>query len=247
MNYLEKLKRNKEGLIELAPGHFIREPIEDDEQKAIIAHCRFKVTREEFPGVERLYSTRNGIPLRPSLRIKNQAMGLTPGILDLSLLTSRGGYHGLQLELKRMVTGSPTPEETDWLTHLTQEGFAAFVAHGRYEAWAIIRWYMTGAFYPRVAPTDEAMKKFGKTLLTQYPMNLDFSLQDDSKQNDSKQNNFKQPYPKQFYATDNLSKATPREAGQNQGQGQNENQNQGTPEEGELDPGTVEPPPPPET
>ena len=192
---LHALKRNRDGLVELAPNHFIPEPKEDDEQKALIAHCRAPDTVCAFPGAERLYSTRNGIPLRPVLRIKNRQMGLTPGIPDLHLPVSRGGhpagekhpagdaldqrpvpFHSLYIELKRLVTGSPSDEEVEWLTFLRCEGNAAFIAHGRWEAWAIIRWYLEGAVAPPDMTASPVKERWGRTLLVQRPMRLDFSL-----------------------------------------------------------------------
>lgn len=179
INYLTNLKRNTEGMVELSPGHFILEPRESTEQEALIAQCRAIDTLVKCPDMGRLYCIPNGVPLVPKLRIKMKKMGLTPGIPDLHLPVARSnGYHSLYIELKRMVSGKLTDEEKEWIYYLRSQGNAAFVAYGRYEAWAILAWYLNiynniMMDYNPIYLRDEPRP--GRILLHRFPINLDFS------------------------------------------------------------------------
>lgn len=172
-NNLAQLRINSDKTIELSPGNFLTEPLEWKEQEALIAQSRAPDVKKTMPGLERLYCIPNGVPLVPRLRVKMQKMGLTSGVPDLHLPLARRGYNSLYIELKRLVSGSPSEAELEWITFLRREGHAAWVAHGRWEAWAILRWYYQCEVEEDICGAKDM--RLGRTLLTQFPMNLDFS------------------------------------------------------------------------
>lgn len=174
-NYLTHLKINSTKTIELSPGNFIAEPLEWREQAALIAQTRAPDVLKLYPHMNRLYCVPNGIPLVPALRMKMQRMGLTPGIPDLHWPVSRGPYNSLYIELKRLVSGSLSDAEKEWVEFLRSEGHAVHLAHGRWEAYATLLWYNsipTGETY--VPPGGEPLRK-GREIMIGLPMNLDFS------------------------------------------------------------------------
>lgn len=64
------------------------------------------------------------------------------GIPDLVLPVARKGYHGLFIELKREKGGKVTPEQSEYIEELNNQGYFACVACGLDEAVGVIRWYL---------------------------------------------------------------------------------------------------------
>lgn len=75
---------------------------------------------------------------------KLKGEGVRAGVPDLCLPVSRGGYHGLYIELKRISGGRVSPEQRKWLESLRQEGYMAVVCHGWDEARHTIESYLDG-------------------------------------------------------------------------------------------------------
>jgi hypothetical protein len=59
----------------------------------------------------------------PYERFRMKELGGSPGIPDILIFESRGGYHGMAVELK--VTGYPTEHQTKWLADMQAKGWRA--------------------------------------------------------------------------------------------------------------------------
>jgi hypothetical protein len=84
----------------------------------------------EWPELEYLFATLNGVRLRPVLIAKMKASGLKSGVPDIWFPVRRGLCPGLVMELKAgaMVGRKkkyPIPEQRHWLAHLCADGWEA--------------------------------------------------------------------------------------------------------------------------
>lgn len=66
------------------------------------------------------------------LSLKRQ--GLKPGVQDLIIPMARGKYHGMAVEMKRIVGGVMRENQRYWRDALTKQGWYAIVANGAAEA-----------------------------------------------------------------------------------------------------------------
>ncbi len=73
-----------------------------------------------------------------------KAEGVKKGVPDLMLPVSRGGFHGLFIEMKRRHGGRVSPEQASWLRALEVLGYCAQVCFGADEAIAVIDRYLKG-------------------------------------------------------------------------------------------------------
>lgn len=71
------------------------------------------------------------------------AEGLRAGVPDIHLPISRGGYHGLWIELK-VGYNKPTEQQLEWIAALNNEGHFACWCRGEQEAISIIEKYLEG-------------------------------------------------------------------------------------------------------
>lgn len=74
--------------------------------------------------------------------VKAQREGLKKGVPDLCLPVSRGGYHGLYIELKRQQGAYPTEEQVWWLEQLSRNGYCVCWCRGWKEAQTVIMDYL---------------------------------------------------------------------------------------------------------
>lgn len=79
---------------------------------------------------ERLAAVPNGGYRMAKTAGRLKAQGVRPGFPDLLLLTPRGGYAGLIIELKRVRGGVVSPQQADWHTWLRAQGFFVQVCAG---------------------------------------------------------------------------------------------------------------------
>ena len=76
-----------------------------------------------------------------SQRIKAKQTGYKRGFPDLFIYESRGGFHGLAIELK-VGYNKPTKEQLDWIGRLTNNGYLATVCRNLDETLDIIKAYL---------------------------------------------------------------------------------------------------------
>ncbi|MDI6787576.1 MAG: VRR-NUC domain-containing protein [Planctomycetota bacterium] len=85
---------------------------------------------------------RYGGGLQAILRGKRmKAAGKSKGFPDIFIPETRGGYHGLFIELKT-ISGHINPEQTRWLTELNNRHYMAKVCYGFDAAQKIITEYL---------------------------------------------------------------------------------------------------------
>jgi hypothetical protein len=73
-----------------------------------------------------------------------KALGVRRGVPDLQWDIARHGFHGLRLELKAD-RNDATPEQSDWLQNLANEGYCCAVVHNNVDdAMSILEWYING-------------------------------------------------------------------------------------------------------
>lgn len=104
---------------------------EADQQRKLFQWTTF--IRAEYPEIDLMFHIPNG-GSRNKLEATNlKKQGVKAGVPDLFLPVSRGGYHGLFIELK-YGKNKPTEKQTEWLTSLNKQGYAVAVCYGCNEA-----------------------------------------------------------------------------------------------------------------
>lgn len=110
----------------------------------------------EFPELELLDGSLNGVKLSIGSAVKARKAGLKKGVPDLSLDVPRslnlgqdssfGGYHGLRIELKKRTNGKLTLEQIRRLDLLRANGYRAVVCYGHEQAINEIKSYLRGDY-----------------------------------------------------------------------------------------------------
>lgn len=83
-----------------------------------------------WPELRLLHAIPNGgkRDIRTAAMLK--AEGVKPGVPDIFLPVSRGGKHGLYIELKRRKGGVISKAQEAWIRALTAQGYECCVCHG---------------------------------------------------------------------------------------------------------------------
>lgn len=92
----------------------------------------------------RLFAIPNGTFCNPITKKNMVLEGLRKGVSDLCLPVPIAPYHGLYIELKDIDGKGPTPEQRDWIAFFKEQGYAALVCYGFYEASQSINAYLSG-------------------------------------------------------------------------------------------------------
>lgn len=108
-------------------------PDEHVEQTWLMQWCRAQ--SGAYPSLNLIYAIPNGSLRHPAIAAKLKAEGVKPGVPDLCLPVSRGGFHGLYIELKRRKGGVVSDHQRNWLDYLRKQGYRAEVCHG----WEVAR------------------------------------------------------------------------------------------------------------
>ena len=104
---------------------------EADQQRKLFQWTTF--IRAKHPEIDLMFHIPNG-GSRNKLEAANlKKQGVKAGVPDLFLPVSRGGYHGLFIELK-YGKNKPSEKLTVWLNNLNDQGFAVAVCYGCDEA-----------------------------------------------------------------------------------------------------------------
>lgn len=91
-------------------------------QCALIEWARLPVTIAQYPGIDLLEASLNGVKLTKAQAGKAKAAGMLKGALDLNLPVARGIYHGLRIELK--YGKNKMTDEQEWhAQRLREEGW----------------------------------------------------------------------------------------------------------------------------
>lgn len=119
-------------------------PKEEDEQAKVFKWAEYSVI--EYPDLDLLNGSMNGVRVTMKTAIKQKSQGLKRGFPDISLYTSRGGHHGLFIELKRVKGGCVKADQKRILKRLTENGYFACVCRGGDAAIDVIKNYLDGNY-----------------------------------------------------------------------------------------------------
>ena len=115
-------------------------PLEDAEQRIIFQWAAMETAARPELGL--LYAIPNGGKRAIKTAIALKAQGVKSGVPDMCLPVSRGGYHGLYIELKRQKGGTVSETQKEWIAALNTQGYKAIICHGAEEAIEQIRGYL---------------------------------------------------------------------------------------------------------
>lgn len=96
----------------------------------------------KYPELRLLFAIPNGGSRNKAEAGKLRAMGVKAGVSDLFLPVSRGGFHGLWIEMKRVSGGRASKEQREWLGDMIRQGYAAQICHGWKEASEALKKYL---------------------------------------------------------------------------------------------------------
>lgn len=91
-------------------------------QSAVFTWARLPTVRRQYPGIDLLEGSLNGVKLTAAQAGKAKAAGMLKGSHDVKLPVARGGYIGLSIELKAG-KNKPTDEQWDYGNRLADEGW----------------------------------------------------------------------------------------------------------------------------
>lgn len=120
------------------------EPTEYEEQVKIFEWAA--LAQAEFPDLELLIGSLNGVRLSIGAAVKAAKAGLKRGYPDLTLLVPKGQFYGLLIELKRQKSGFVSAEQRDWIMRLNLNGYRAVVCRGADSAINEIKSYLRGDY-----------------------------------------------------------------------------------------------------
>lgn len=98
--------------------------------------------RERWPELALLHHIKNETTGGAAEVAADKAMGVKKGVPDLCLPVTRGGFHGLYIEMKTP-SGKASEAQRWWVTRLTEQGYRAVVCHGYDTAVAELCWYLS--------------------------------------------------------------------------------------------------------
>jgi len=118
-------------------------PYEVDEQIALFEWAGLMESR--IPELKLLNGSLNGVRITIGQAMKMRRAGMKKGYPDIFLPVRKGRYSGLYIELKRIKGGSVKPEQKEWLSDLSMQGFKTCVCKGFDEARGEIeRYFLEG-------------------------------------------------------------------------------------------------------
>lgn len=91
-------------------------------QQALFTWARMPSNIRQYPGLELLEGSMNGVALTAAQAGKAKAAGMLKGAHDITLPVARGGYIGLSIELK-CGKNKPTDEQIEYGEALKREGW----------------------------------------------------------------------------------------------------------------------------
>lgn len=139
---------------------------EHDEQVAVIEWAEWEA--RQWPELRNLFAVPNAGQRHPAVGRKMRKEGLKRGVPDLFLDVPRGRYHGLRIEMK-VRPNTLTPEQQDWMTRLTDQGYYVAVCYGAEPAIRTIKAYLQlGEVVERVARPPTATAR-GRMSIKFYP------------------------------------------------------------------------------
>ena len=106
-----------------------------------------KYASAQHPGLKLMFAIPNGGARDAITGAMLKHEGVKPGVPDIFLPMPMGSFHGLFIELKT-VKGRPSIQQSEWLTNLSNQGYAATLCRGLHEAIDTISRYVAGQLSP---------------------------------------------------------------------------------------------------
>lgn len=114
-------------------------PSEHEEQSALMDWAELGSRID--PRLLLLFAIPNGGHRHIGVARQLRDEGVKPGVPDLFLPVPSKGFHGLFIEMKSL-KGRPTPEQSDWLVKLAEQGYKVAWCRGCEAAIAVIEEYL---------------------------------------------------------------------------------------------------------
>jgi hypothetical protein len=99
--------------------------------------------RRKYPVLKLLYHIPNERQCSPVQGRLLKLLGVKSGVPDLHLPASRGGYHGLYIEMKAD-KGKVSENQSWWIEELEAQGYKCAVCRGYEEAIKVLEDYLCG-------------------------------------------------------------------------------------------------------
>ncbi|MCM1544793.1 MAG: VRR-NUC domain-containing protein [Ruminococcus sp.] len=115
--------------------------MKEDEEQALLFEWA-ELQKGKYPELKAMYHVPNEGKRSAWQGAKMKTEGLKPGVPDICLPVSRGGFHSLYIELKREKGGRLTENQRTWLDMLCKLGHYTACCHGAKEAMKVILWYL---------------------------------------------------------------------------------------------------------
>lgn len=115
---------------------------ERQHQQAVMKWARQPSIRDRWPELALLHHIKNETTGGAAEVAADKAMGVKKGVPDLCLPVTRGGFHGLYIEMKTP-SGRASEAQRWWMMELTKQGYRAVVCHGYDAAVAELCWYLS--------------------------------------------------------------------------------------------------------
>lgn len=113
---------------------------EQKEQIALIQWSQQPSIRQAHPELKLLFHIPNERPDKVQAALLKK-MGVKRGVPDLCLPVSRGGYHGLFIEMKTS-GGKASDAQFWWGENLKTNGYLFDICYGWEEAAEVLQWYL---------------------------------------------------------------------------------------------------------
>ncbi len=113
---------------------------EDNEQEFVFEWAQMQSGK--YPELKLMYHVPNEGKRSASYGARLKRSGMKTGVSDICLPVSRGGYHGLYIELK-VNKNKPTKEQREFTELMLEQEYLACVCYGADEATSMIKKYLS--------------------------------------------------------------------------------------------------------
>ena len=117
----------------ITPEQIARAGTEHAQQVALFAWMALPDQQSKYPELKLCFAIPNGGERNKIVAGNLKAEGVKAGVLDIFLPVSRGGFHGLFLEMK-VGKNRTTPEQKEFQTAVEIQGYATLVCYSWVEA-----------------------------------------------------------------------------------------------------------------
>lgn len=117
------------------PLRKIRKEPEFAMQTALFTWARMACVQSQYPGLDLLEGSMNGVKLTAAQAGKAKAAGMLKGAHDITLPVARGSYIGLSIELKAG-KNKPSPEQIAYGNRLKREGWEVLYI---WDDWSLVK------------------------------------------------------------------------------------------------------------